>query len=328
MYKKRLKAWGFSKHVKADEKEKVLVNLLHKDPTATELSQVRHDKLVRYAKSRVKFGALDSHGLTMVMDMARHHEHGRLKMQPTVPRHAGATASRHLTTQVTSPPYSLALPDGLSDFDLFLRAMHCVIEKERAEWLSGQQVSSDGIFRALTEGLAYWRANECAAACQSFRQASQKMAEDIQGPVVLFSRIAYCISSIVWGFDREPIFLQFANFMAKAAVEELGKDCPMTIVLSHLQRELSLHAQLAIWACALDDYQISEQNVRHWWNMAQRRWRWCQRSGKTDLAARYCSHAIGEVRRIRKLTTEMESEARRDLESMEPGTGSQPTRQH
>lgn len=322
MYKKRLKAWGVSKHVKADEKEKALVNLLHKEPTATELSQVRHDKLVRYAKSRVKSGTLDSHGLTMVMDLARHHKHGRLKVQPVFLRHTVATVSRHLTTPLASTPSSLALPDVLSDFDLFLRAMHSVIEKEREEWLSGQQLASDGVFRELTEGLAYWRANAHAAACRSFGQAAQKMAEDIQGPVVLVSRIAYCISSIVWGFNREPIFLKFAHFMAKAAVEKLGKDYPITIVLKHLQRELSLEAQLAIWACALDDYQISERNVDHWWNMAQRRWRWCQRSGRTDLATRYCSHAMGEVHRISRLTTEMESEAQHDLDSMERGTRS------
>jgi hypothetical protein len=322
MYKKRLKAWGFSKHVKADAKEKALVNLLHKAPAAAELSQVRHDKLIRYAKSRVKSGTLDSHGLTMVLERARHHEHGRLKVQPVVLRHTSATASRRLTTQLVPTPSSLALPDVLADFDLFLRAMHSVIEKEREEWLSGQQVSSDGIFRALTEGLAYWRANAPAAACRSFGQAAQKMAEDIEGPVVLVSRIAYCISSIVWGFNRELIFLQFAQFMAKTTVEKLGKDYPITIVLKHLQTEQSLEAQLAIWACALDDYQISDQNVDHWWNMAQRRWRWCHRSGKTDLAARYCSHAMGEVRRIGNLTTEMESEAQHDLDSMEPGTRS------
>lgn len=90
----------------------------------------------------------------------------------------------------------------------------------------------------------------------------------------------------------------------------------MTIVLRHLQTEQSVEAQLRIWACALDDYQITEQNVEHWWNMAQRRWQWCWRSGHDDLAAQYCHHALNEARRIDKLTIEMESQAQCDLDAL------------
>lgn len=322
MYKKRLRIWSISKHVKADEKEKALVKLLHEEGSATELSQVPHDKLVRYAKSRVKSGTLDSDGLTMVVDMARHQKHKRTSIpRPHAVRRTGAIASGHLRTRPASPPRSLSLPDGPANLDLFLRAMKAVIERERAEWLSGLPVSSDGIFVALSQGMAYWRRGAVPAACESFRQAAQMLSEDIQGPVVVVSRITYCISSIVWGFIREPIFLLFARFMAKVALEKQGKDFPLTRMLKHLRREQSVDAQLAIWACALDDYEISEQNVDHWWNMAQRRWRWCLRSGKPDVAARYCSYAMIEARRIGRLTSDMESEAQREVGLMDPGPG-------
>ena len=316
MYKKRLKAWGLSKHVKANEKEKALEVILHKEQSTAEPYQVRHDKLVRYARSRFRSGALDRDDLTIVKHMAHNDKDELSILRPHSLRHTSTTDSHHLTVQAASPPRSLILPDGPAHFDLFLRSMHAVIEREREEWLLVQQHSADTIFVALSKGLTHWHAGALTAACQSFGEAAQKVAEDIEGPVVLVSRITYCISSIVWGFNHEPVFLQFAHFMAKAAIEKLGHGCPMTVMLKHLRREKSLDAQLAIWACALDDYQISEQNVEHWWNMAQRRWRWCSTSGKMELAARCCSHAMNEARRIGRLTSEMESEAQHELELM------------
>ena len=315
MYKKRLKAWGLSKHVKADEKEKALVQLLCNAPTTTSSDPIRHDKLVRHAKSRAKSGALDSRYLSRILKRDRFYEHKRPTLRPSSMKHNTVTNVRHSATKSAFLPRSPALPDGLADFDLFLRAMQALIEREREEWLTGQQISPDAIFDALTKGMAYWRNNAFAAARRSFGRAAQNMTEDVQGTVVLVSRITYCISSIIWGSGREPVFQRFAQFMANAALEVLGQRCPLTIVLQHLQSEQSTDAQLAIWACALDGYQVSEQNVDHWWDMAQRRWRWCRRSGMNDRAARYCNHAMIEVRRINKLTDEMELEAQNDLES-------------
>jgi len=321
MYKKRLKAWGLSKHVKSDKKENALAQLLHSAPTTTGSNPIRHDKLVRYAKSRAKSGALDSHYLSRVLKRDRFYEHKRPILRPSPIKQNTVTNVRHSATKSSFLPRSPALPDGLADFNLFLRAMQALIEREREEWLTGEQTSPDAIFDALTRGMSYWRSNAFAAARRSFGQAAHKMTEDVQGNVVLVSRITYCISSIIWGSGREPVFQKFAQFMANAALEVLGQDCPLTIVLQHLQREQSMDAQLAIWACALDGYQVSEQNFNHWWDMAQRRWRWCRRSGMNDRAARYCNHAMIEVRRINKLTNDMELEARQDLESTVPGAG-------
>ncbi|KAK5057869.1 hypothetical protein LTR84_011870 [Exophiala bonariae] len=316
MYKKRLKSWNLSKHIKADEKEKVLGKLLHDEPATTDISHVRHDKLVRYAKSRVKSGTLDRDGLTMVVDLGRLQKNKHSSTQrPNVVRRAGMLASRNAKTRAaTSPPPSLSLPDGPANLDMFLRSMRAVIAREREESLLGLSFSPDGIFVALNEGLAHWRAGEVSLACGSFSDAAQLLSEDIQGPVVIVSRITYCISSIVWGNIREKIFIGFARFMAKVTLEKQGKDFPLTRMLKHLRREQSIDAQLAIWACALDDYQISQQNVVHWWNMAQRRWRWCLRSGKPELATRYCKYAIAESRRIGVLTSDMEREAQQDFE--------------
>lgn len=322
MYKKRLKSWDISKHIKADEKEKVLVKLLHNESATTDLSHVRHDKLVRYAKSRVKSGTLDSDGLSLVVDLGRLRKNKHSFTQRAhVARTAGALASRRAKTRAASPPPSLSLPDGPANLDLFLRSMKAVIEREREEWLSGLSVSSDGIFVALYKGLIHWHADQVPLACRYFYQAAKLLSEDIQGPVVRVSRIAYCISSIVWGFIQERIFLDFAQFMAKSALEKQGGDFPLTRMLMHLQTEQDVDAQLAIWSCALDDYRISERNVVHWWNMAQRRWRWCMRSGKSELAARYCRSAIDEARRIGRLTRDMETEAQQDLELINRGLG-------
>lgn len=297
MYKKRLKAWGFSKQIKADEKEKALARILHDE--TIDHAPIRHDKLVRYAKSRVKSGSLDSHHLSMITK------------RPTT-----VVSFRHAATEAPLVPRSPALPDHFAGFDVFLRAMQAMIERERREWLAGRQVSPDAIFSALTKGMTLWRDNAFAAARESFGQAARKTMEDLQGTEVSVSRIAYCVSSILWGAEREPVFRIFTEFMVKAAMETLGAKCPMTIVLQHIQKEPSIEAPVRIWECALDDYQISEQNVEHWWNMAQRRWRWCWRSRRLDLAAQYCRHAMSEARQINKMNTEMELEAERDLDAI------------
>ncbi|KAF1849196.1 uncharacterized protein K460DRAFT_415609 [Cucurbitaria berberidis CBS 394.84] len=301
MYKKRLKAWGLSKQVKSDEKGKALARILglHSEPVTGDHVPVRHDKLVRYAKSRIKSGALESHHLSRLTN-----------------RYTVVTDYRYAAAEMPSVPRSPALPDQFAGFDVFLRAMQTLIKREQGEWLTGRQTSPDAIFGALTKGLSLWRNNAFAAARQSFGQAAHKTMEDLQSTEVSVSRITYCISSILWGSERELVFQKFVEFMINAALEVLGPRCPMTIVLQHLQADQSLDAQVSIWACALDDYKISEQNVEHWWNMAQRRWRWCWRSGKFDLAARYCSHAMSETRRINKLTIDMELEAQHDLDSI------------
>ncbi|KAF2814156.1 uncharacterized protein BDZ99DRAFT_516765 [Mytilinidion resinicola] len=316
MYKKRLKAWGLSKQVKADEKEKALAKILHNEPLINESNPIRHDKLVRYAKSRVKSGALDSHHLSRMMKRDGRDHYERQTLQPGAIRHPIVTGFFHAATEASSVPRSPALPDRFAELDVFLRAMQALIGREREEWLTGRQISPDAIFSALIKGMAYWRKNAFAAARWSFGQAAKKMTEDLHGTVVSVSRITYCISSILWGSERELVLQKFAEFMANAALEVLGQRCPLTIVLQQLQREQSIDTQLTIWSCALDDYQISEQNVDHWWNMAQRRWRWCRRSGKMDLAARYCGDAMSEARRINKLTSKMELEAQDDLESI------------
>ena len=296
MYKKRLKAWGLTKQIKADEKEKVLEKILHDEPITTDHAPIRHDKLVRYAKSRVRSGALDSHHLSRITK-----------------RLTAVAGIRHAAIEVPVPR-SPGLPTQFAEFDVFLRSMQTMIRRERGEWLTGRQFSSDAIFGALTNGMTLWRANSFAAARESFGLAARKTMEDLQRVTV--SRIAYCVSSILWGSEREPVFRKFTEYMVKAAIEVLGPRSPLTIVVQYVYNEPSVEAQVRIWACALDDYQISEQNFEHWWNMAQRRWRWCWCSRKLDLATQYCSQAMDEARRINRLTPEMEMEAQRDLDAM------------
>ncbi|CAO2658242.1 Nn.00g059650.m01.CDS01 [Neocucurbitaria sp. VM-36] len=202
MYKKRLKAWGFSKQVKSNEKEKALATILHNEPAASDHYPIRHDKLVRYAKSRVKSGALDNHHLSRI-----------------VRRHTTVVAFHHAANEVRSVPRSLALPDQFAGFDEFLRAMRAVIERERGEWLTGRQMSPDAIYGALTRGMSLWRNNAFAAARVSFGQAASKTIEDLKGTEASVSRITYCISSILWGSEREPVFRKFTEFMVKAAME-------------------------------------------------------------------------------------------------------------
>jgi hypothetical protein len=310
MYKKRLRSWGLSKHVKADKKYEALARILFDESITHESDPIRYDKLVRYAKSRVKSGALDAYHLDTVMKHDRLGACARVSLSPFTTRHATTT------TTAVSMSRSLAPPDETAHLDVFLRAMTALIERERAECQIGPPRAPDAIFVALTTGMAHWRNNAFASARRSFSQAAQKTTEDLHGTVVLVSRITYCISSILWGSEREVVFHKFADFLANAALEVLGQACPLTIVLQHLRRHLSLDTQVTIWKCALDDYQISEQNAQHWWGMAQRRWRWCQRSGLHDLAARYCRFAMSEARRIDKLTDKMEMEAQQDLESI------------
>lgn len=316
MYKKRMSAWGFTKHVKSNEKDTVIAKLLKSDTAVTQPNPIRHDKLVRHAKSRAKSGALDSRNLSKIVKRGLHHESRRHKIAASTTGHTtAAVAIKKSRSPSTSGSLtrSPAPPDQFADFDLFLRAMQSIIEKERGEWLVGQHLSPSIIFDSLDEGLTYWRKDDTDAAIAAFSRASQLFNRDLYAPDVAVSRIAYCVSSIVWGSVREPIFLQFAQFMATAALEALGPKCPLTIVLQRVREEQNLDAQLAIWACALHGYQVTEQNLQHWWSMAQRRWRWCLGSKMTDTAAGYKLHALIEVRRINMLTKAMELEAERDF---------------
>jgi hypothetical protein len=222
----------------------------------------------------------------------------------------------NLAIVASSVPAVLTPPDQFAEFDVFLRAMQALIRRERQEWLTGQQVALDAIFSALTRGMFLWRSNDFAAARTCFGRAARMTTDDLQSPQVTVSRIAYCIGSILWGAEREPVFLKFSEFMVKAAFEILGGECPVTIVLQYIQQGPGVDIQLRIWECALNDYEIGPENIQHWWNMAQRRWRWCHRSGKLEIAERYCTRAMAEARRIDELTTEMELDARHDLEAM------------
>jgi hypothetical protein len=296
MYKKRLKTWGYTKQIKSDEKEKILAKILHDEPVTDDIVTMRPDKLWRYARSRIKSGTLGSEELSKIT-----------KRYAVIPAAA---------TEVISVPSSPALPDQFAEFDIFLRAMQCIIVRERSEYLSGYQVAQDTIHRALIHGMALWRRNDFTAARISFGQAAHTTIEDLRRPKVSVSRIAYCISSILWGSERSPVFQKFAEFMVNAALETLGPDSPMTIVLKYIRHEQSVDVQVRIWESALSDYRVSEDNLVHWWNMSQRRWQWCSRSGQLDLAIQHCSQAMIEMRGIDQLSVEMEADAQHDLDMM------------
>lgn len=316
MYKKRINAWGLSKHVKADEKETAITNLLHNElPVATSGSApIRHDKLVRYAKSRAKSGALDTRYLSTIVDISQGHGsiHKQYRLQSHPIRHRFHPNTQTPITEFSFLPRSPAPPIDHANFDLFLRAMTRLIEQERHEWLTGQQRSPSLIFDSLTTGLAHWRKGAVTAACQSFNHAAQTMTEDLRG-ITTVSRIAYCISSIVWGFVSEPVFFDFVRFMSNSSLEILGPDSPLTIILDQLSNMWSLDAQVLIWACAVDNYPISKENIDHWWNMVRRRWCWCMKSELMDHAIRYRDHALNEARQMKLLTDTMEFEAQHDL---------------
>ncbi|KAF1993430.1 hypothetical protein P154DRAFT_527760 [Amniculicola lignicola CBS 123094] len=303
MYKKRLKTWGLTKHTKATEKEKALARILQNGPLTGDPIPIRHDKLVRYAKSRVKSGALGSHHLKQI---TKRNTAGR-----TVP---------HIVSPVTIAARTPAVPQSVeprgqfAELDLFLRAQRVLVEKERKEFLAGPRGSPLAIFLALRKGLTLWRNQAFAAARMSFGEAAQMTMEDLQGNEVSVSRITCCISSIVWGSEHEPVFLKFAEFMMNAALEVLGPQSAMTIVLTHLQTEPSIETQVRIWESSSDNYEISEENVLHWWSMAQRRWRWSVGCEKWELAARCCRHAMSEARRINRLRPEMEAVAQSELD--------------
>ncbi|KAJ9614657.1 hypothetical protein H2200_002794 [Cladophialophora chaetospira] len=315
MFKKRINTWGLSKNIKAEEKEQALAQILHKAPSTTGPIPIRHDKLVRYAKTRAKLGELDGRDLSRIVKVKReeHDESRQLISKHSAQRNTLETPSTHSTKGTAYLPQSLALPDGHAGFDMFLRAMKALIQKEKGEWRLGPQGPPDAIFNELSAGIASWRNKAFPAARRSFGQAARGVNDDIQTNQLSVSRITYCISSITWFSGREPVFQMFAEFMANAALEVLGQTNPLTIVLRYLRAPQSLGAQLAIWACAVDGNPISEQNVDHWWGMVRRRWRWCCRCGMNDLAAQYCHEAVFEARRINKLTQKMESEALHDL---------------
>lgn len=296
MYKKRLRRWGYTKQIKTDEKEKALVKILRNEPVSGNIAS-RPDKLARYARLRMKSEALDENLMSKLTN-----------------RYNVVPVSRFTAAEATPVPLSPAPPDQFAQFDKFLRGMQAIIAKERVEYLVGYNIAPDAIFRSLAEGMSLWRANNFTAARSSFGQAASKTITDLRQPRVSVSRIAFCISSILWGSERSPVFQKFAEFMVNAALEVLGPECPLTIVLRHIRTEQSLDAQIRIWECALGNYEIREDNLEHWWNMAQRRWQWCWRSDRLDLAADYCKQAMVEARQMGKLSAEMEADALQDLD--------------
>jgi hypothetical protein len=95
---------GFLETVKAAKKERALAKILN------------NNKLVRYAKSRIKSGGLDSHHLRRV-----------LKRNTVVPRY------RNIAAESTFVLRSPALPGKFAEFDGFFQAMQVIMEKERGE---------------------------------------------------------------------------------------------------------------------------------------------------------------------------------------------------
>lgn len=192
MYKKRLKEWGFSKQVKAKDKERALTRIIHNEPVTSEEASIPHDKLVRYAKSRAKSGALGDHHLRKITRQYKTGDDPHLAVIGNVPR-------------------SPTLPDQFAKFDVFLQAMQALIVKERIEWLTRRQDAPDAIFSALTKGMSLWRKNAFTAGRKAFSQAALRTVEDLRSPEISVSRITYCISSILWGSSREQVFLKFAE---------------------------------------------------------------------------------------------------------------------
>jgi hypothetical protein len=297
MYKKRLRAWGYTKQVKSNEKEKALLKILRNEPVTDDIAAIRHDKLIRYARSRIKSGALDSNQISKLTN--------RFPVLPVV---------RLTAAEATPVPLSPAPPDQFTQFDTFLRSMQLIIARERVEYVVGYEIAPDAIFRTLAEGMTLWRQNSFTAARISFGRAANRTIADLRQPQVSVSRIAFCISSILWGSERSPVFQKFSDFMVNAALEILGPECPLTMVLRHIRTEQSIDAQIRIWECALDNYEIREDNLEHWWSMVQRRWQWCWRCDRLDLAADFCRQAVKEARQNDKLSVEMEEDAQQDLD--------------
>lgn len=272
---------------------------------------INFEKLLRYARSCVRSGRLEPMVLSRI-------ERWRSAVQYTQTVDAVPHVAWHYPGSYLSHlPRSPVPPDCFHSFELFLVAMKCIIIRERHEWLSRQQATSapDKIFKCLVDGLAHGRAGRLTESRAAFNIAAMEFQNDIENPVPSVSRITYCISSILWGVIREPAFLHFAVFMARASNERLGPDHVLTVLLRHIQQEKSVDAQVRIWDCALNDYQLDEVNSEHWYNMAQRRWEWCWRSGLVEDAQRHRDYALKEMERIGKLTSDMSVEARSDFDS-------------
>jgi hypothetical protein len=57
--------------------------------------------------------------------------------------------------------------------------MQALIQRERQEWLTGQQVAPDAIFSALTRGMFLWRSDDFAAARTCFGGAARMTTDDL-----------------------------------------------------------------------------------------------------------------------------------------------------
>jgi hypothetical protein len=322
MYKKRIKSWRFSKHVKAKEKDKVIAKVVQGTARS---SLIRHDKLVRYAKSRVKSGSLSSSNLKKIQTSVsvegsevgsdqNNRELTSRRSSTLLCRSPGHSVASTFISPPSSPPIH-----PHEHFELFLKAMQAVIRKERIEYLEGPRKRPDTIFTGLSVGLTLWRQSKEIKALHLFSQAAKNFNDDLQKRVV--ARIAYCISSIVWGSIHEDLFMGFAAFMAKATMEKLGPRDPLTIILHQLHELPSIEQQRRIWDCALDGYELSEEStteeIDHWFNMAQRRWRWCKHSGLHEYALQHRDEAVLQLEKIGQLTAEKEAEMQQDFEVFE-----------
>lgn len=314
MYKKHIRAWDLRKHGKAIDKHVPVADLdriRQFNPTGT-FDHGRPDKLDRHAEGGIR---------SIVEPLSTIERWQTCQKHKPLIRYAQAIGCVPNATWLCSGscdcdlPRSPTPPAIYADFELFLKAMKQVIARERYEWLTGRQalIPPDSIFTELVIGLAAAKAQRFEAATKAFREAAVQFQRDIDRPELTVSRICFCVSSILWGAIREEAFLKFALFMAKAALQRLGPSNPVTALLQHLQQEQSVEAQVRTWNCALDDYVLDEVNAEHWWNMAQRRWKWCSRISYIEDAVRHRDEAVEEMRMIGKLTPEMEEEAHSDV---------------
>lgn len=316
MYKKRIQAWGLSKSSRAAQKDAALALLTKKQAGANKEGvriTVRHDKLIRYAQQRVKAGLLDPKVLSELQSYSASPITSGTAQDP-LKRSYSPEADLLKTDFITSQQSPTdQLPDPLAKFDLFLRGMVFVFEKEQTEWtLLGRTRTPDSLVRTFNDGIDHWRAKDFTAARVSWTIAARDFLSDLQNPSgAVVSRMSYFVGALVWNEIHDPVFLKFRDFMISAAMENLGSQHPLTIMLDGLRIKQSVEAQLAVWDLALRTYKDSD--VYHLYNMARGRWLFCKKAGLMDMAVWYREHAAGEMRKLGMMTVEMERQADEDL---------------
>lgn len=130
MYKKRVNTRGFKKHIKSNEKDKAITKIINDELIAASVDPIRLDKLVRHARCCAKRGALESHNLNKIVkrEYGRSHRLSAMEIERAI-----TTQKSLLSFNQAFVAHSPALPDRFASFELFLRVMQWVIEKERGE---------------------------------------------------------------------------------------------------------------------------------------------------------------------------------------------------